>query len=114
MAAEGRAQDAGSVDRVMNQVLLAEQDARNAVEKCRAEAARILAEAEERARRVEKGAEFRIRLAHRIADRAVERAKRGLRKRDSGSRSEIPTREARELVDRAVDAIVDEILDGTA
>lgn len=114
MAAEGRTQDAGSVDRVMNQVLLAEQEARDSVEQCRAEAARILAAAEERARRIGQGAERRIRLAHRIADRAVERARRGLRGPDSGSGPEIPTREALELVDRAVDSLVEEIVDGPA
>ena len=114
MAAGGSMQDADSVDRAMNQVLLAEQEACDAVEQCRAEAARILAEAEERVRRIGEGAERRIRLAHRIADRAVERAQQGLRGPDAGPESEISAREARELVDRAVDLLVDEILDGPA
>ena len=114
MGAEDRTQDVRSVDRAMNQVLLAEQEARDAVEQCRAEAARIRAEAEERARRIAQGAERRIRLAHRIADRAVARAQQRLRGPDSGSGLAIPTREARALLERAVDALVEEILDGPA
>ena len=93
MAAEGRTQDADSVDRAMNRVLLAEQEARDAVEQCRAEAARIIAEAEERARGFSQRAERRIKLAHRIADRAVERALQGLSGSDSEWESEILTRD---------------------
>lgn len=112
MAAGDRMEDSGSVDRVMNQVLSAEQEARMAVERCRAEAARILADAEERARRIGHRTERRIRLAHRIADRAVKREQKGLRGSDPGFGPEVSAGEAREVLDGAVDALVEEMLDG--
>jgi hypothetical protein len=70
-----KAQDrAVSVDEVMNRVLVAERDARLAVAECRAEAARIVAEAETRARALAGRSEARIKAAHRIADEAIGRA----------------------------------------
>ncbi len=63
-----------SVDEAMNRVLAAERDARLAVAECRAEAARIIAQAEGRARALSGRSEARIKSAHRIADAAVARA----------------------------------------
>jgi regulator of protease activity HflC (stomatin/prohibitin superfamily) len=63
-----------SVDEVMNRVLAAEHDARLAVAECRAEAARIVAEADARARALAGRSEARIKVAHRIADGAIGRA----------------------------------------
>jgi hypothetical protein len=63
-----------SVDEAMNRVLAAERDARLAVAECRAEAARIVAEAETRARALAGRSEARIKAAHRIADAAIARA----------------------------------------
>jgi vacuolar-type H+-ATPase subunit H len=110
MAGEGGVWDSDVVDGVMNEVLMAEQEARAAVDQCRAQAARIVAEAEGRARRIGQRNERRIRLTHRIADRAVERALRELRGPQSGQAPEIPEGEAAELLYRAVDALVEEIL----
>jgi regulator of protease activity HflC (stomatin/prohibitin superfamily) len=112
MAAEGETPDPGSVDRVINQVLVAEREARSAVGRCRAEAARLLAEAEERSRRIVQWTERRIKLAHRIADHGVERALGELRGQGSGSGSLIPMGDSREVLARAVDDLVDEILAG--
>jgi hypothetical protein len=63
-----------SVDEVMNRVLAAERDARLAVAECRAEAARIVAQAETRARALSGRSEARIKAAHRVADAAIARA----------------------------------------
>jgi len=62
------------VDEAMNRVLAAERDARLAVAECRAEAARIIAQAETRARALAGRSEARIKAAHRIADAAIARA----------------------------------------
>jgi regulator of protease activity HflC (stomatin/prohibitin superfamily) len=63
-----------SVDQAMNLVLAAERDARLAVDECRAEAARIIAHAETRARALSGRSEARIKAAHRIANAAIARA----------------------------------------
>jgi len=95
----------------MSQVLLAEREARDAVERCRAEAVQILAEAEEGVRRIAYRAEVRIKLAARIADRAVGRT---LRERQDtlGSAAAVSQAEACELLDRVVDELADEIVGG--
>jgi vacuolar-type H+-ATPase subunit H len=97
----------------MNDILAAEQQAREAVEQCRAKAARIVAEAEERARRIANRAEARIRLTHRIADQSVERALRELRSTESSRVPATPEGDAREVLDKAVEALVDEMLGGS-
>jgi len=99
-----------SVDQVMNQVLLAEREAREAVARCRSEAAQIRVAAEEDARRIADRTEGRIKLAGHIADRAVERTLRGLQGTEPGAAAAVPEGEVRELLDRAVDGLVDEIL----
>lgn len=113
MAAGDGLSDSDVVDRVINQVLEAERQAREAVEQCRKEAGRIVADAQEGARSIERRTEDRIRLTHKLADRAVERSLGKLRAPRPGSGSAVPEGEARDLVDRAVDALVDEILDGS-
>jgi vacuolar-type H+-ATPase subunit H len=96
----------------MNEVLSAEREARDAVERRRSEAAQILAAAEEGARRIAQRTEGRVRLINRIADEAVERARREIQ----GSRSDfalaVPEAEVHELLERALDALVDEIVPG--
>lgn len=114
MSAGDGLSDADVVDQVMNQVLAAERQARDAVEQCRAQAAAILAEAEERARAIGRRTEHRIRLTHKIADQAVDDALVELRGPDSGRTAVEDAGEARERVDRAVDALVEEILGGKA
>jgi len=110
MAAGERAGYSNSVDQAMNQVLEAEREARDAVERCRAEAARILAAAEEGVRRIDQRAERRIKLVDRMADRAVERARQELEGRRSSLELAMPEVEIRELLDCAVDDLVEEIL----
>jgi hypothetical protein len=63
-----------TVDEAMNRVLAAERDARLAVAECRAEAARIIAAAERRARALAGRSEAHIKAAHRRADAAIENA----------------------------------------
>jgi vacuolar-type H+-ATPase subunit H len=74
-----------SVDQAINQVLVAERDAREAVERCRGEAAAIHAAAQERAREIGQRTERRVKAARRTADRAVERALKGLLSADPGA-----------------------------
>ncbi len=113
MSAGNGLSDSDVVDRVMNQILAAERHAREAVEQCRAEAAHILADAEERTRGIGRRTENRIRLTHKIADQSVDDALRKLRGPQSGQRAPAEEGEVRKLVDRAVDALVEDILGGT-
>ena len=63
-----------SADEAMNRVLAAERDARLAVAECHAEAARLIAAAEARARALASLSETHIKTAHRLADAAIARA----------------------------------------
>lgn len=78
MAERGGGADSRFVDLAINQVLAAECDARTLVEACRAEAERILDQAEVRARRIARRTERRVQAAHRIADATVGRTLRHL------------------------------------
>lgn len=73
------------IDDAMNRVLAAEQAAREAVEGCRRQADMIISRAEATARAVSSRAERRMRLAHGIADRGIERAMSELRSAESAS-----------------------------
>jgi len=98
-----------SVDEAMNRVLRAEQEARAAVEGCRAEAAAIVTAGEERAKRIVQAADRRIRAAHRLADQAVERAVKDL----LGVQPEVAASALEgggDRLDRAVAALADEII----
>lgn len=59
------------VDLAINRVLEAERGARNEVARSHREAARILADAEDRSRRIARRGEHRIRAVHSIADAGV-------------------------------------------
>ena len=63
-----------TADEAMNRVLAAERDARLAVAECQAEAARLIAAAESRARALASLSEAHIRTAHQRADVAIARA----------------------------------------
>jgi hypothetical protein len=102
-----------SVDQAINQVLVAERDAREAVERCRGEAAAIHAEAEERAREIGKRTERRVKAAHRTADRAVARALKDLLSADPGAGAQDGAGVDAARVERAVDALADDIVGGT-
>jgi len=110
MAAGDRGGYASSVDQVMSQVLVAERDARDAVARCRSEAVQILAAAEESVRCIAERAEGRVKLIHRIADQAAERALQEIHGTESGLVSAPPDADVRDLLDRAVEELVDEIL----
>lgn len=105
---------AESVDQVVNRVLLAEREAHQAVEECRAEAAGLLSEAEGRARRVSRNAESRIRSAHRIADKAVTRALRELQGGGEDSVGSGCDGGEGDRLDRALLALVEEIIGGSS
>jgi len=98
------------VDQAINQVLAAERDAREAVERCRAEAEAILAAAEERVGRIGRSTERRVRAAHRTADRAVERALKELLGADVGEDDHAAAVADEARVDRAVETLADEIV----
>jgi hypothetical protein len=94
----------------MNKVLAAEQRAREAVEQCRRQANALVAKEEERARRLARRTERRIKAAHRIADKAVERSLRELGRGEVSGEpgTGIDTEDAR--VRRAVARLVEEII----
>jgi vacuolar-type H+-ATPase subunit H len=98
------------VDAAFNRVLAAEAQARDQVEECRRQAAVILAAAEERARHIVNRADRRIRRAHRIADASVERALTELLATRTETEQDNPEGEALTHVDRAIAALVEEIL----
>jgi hypothetical protein len=104
-------EEAGAIDLAMNQVLAAERDARQAVEACRADAKRILDETEERTRRIARRTERRIKAAHGVADAAVERALRSLAEGPGEPAAGIAGDGDRERLERALDRLVDEMLD---
>jgi len=112
LAESGGMQDSDAVDRVINQVLATEADARKAIEDCREEAARIVSEAGELVRRLGHRTERRIRLIHRIADDAVGHTIRELQDSESDRVPKFPAGEATDLLDRALDALIDELIDG--
>lgn len=104
------ATDSDSVDKAMNQVLAVEREARDAIARCRTEAAQILAAAEEDARRIAQRTERRIKLAHRIADQAVAHTLGRLQGPESLPGIRAPDEDVPALLDRAVDDLVEEIL----
>jgi hypothetical protein len=110
MATGERAGYSDSVDQAMNQVLLAERKARDSVARCRSEAARIIAAAEEDVRRIVERTESRVSLVSRIGDRAMELALREPQGSEAGAASPVPVADDRDLLERAVDGLVDEIL----
>ncbi len=106
-----------AVDEAMNRVLAAERDARLAVAECRAEAARIVALAETRARALSGRSEARIKAAHRIADAAIARALADLAEVPAGADLDEPTQGAPhgvaaipEALAKAVETLAGEIL----
>ena len=102
-----------SVDQAMNQVLAAEQRAREAVERCRAEASAIVGAAEKGARRITRRTERRIKAAHRIADDGVDRVLHELLVTEAGDGSDGADDAERARVERAVAQLVDEIVGGS-
>ena len=103
---QDREQD--SVDLAINRVLEAERGARDEVERCRRQAARILVDAEDQSRRIARRAEHRIRAAHRIADAGVEMVLRTLAEHTpvdaaTGEGTDV-------LLDRVAATLADEII----
>jgi hypothetical protein len=102
-----------SVDQAINRVLSAERDAREAVERCRAEAAAIHAAAAVRAGEIGRRTERRVKAAHLAADRAVERALKELLSADGGAVVHEAAAADDPRIDRAVEALADEIVGGS-
>jgi F0F1-type ATP synthase membrane subunit b/b' len=111
MGEQTKVSETASVDRAINQVLTAEREAREAVEQCRARAAQVVAEAEDRARAVAKRTERRIKQAHRIADMAVERALKELLGKAPRAVVGASRSPGAKGSDRAVAVLADEIID---
>lgn len=111
MGEQTKVSETASVDRAINQVLTAEREAREAVEQCRARAAQVVAEAEDRARAVAKRTERRIKQAHRIADMAVERALKELLGKAPRAVVGASRSPGAKGSDRAVEVLADEIMD---
>jgi len=112
MAIAEETRNLAAVDAAIDQVLAAEREARAAVASCRAEGDRILAAAEEKARRIDQRTEARIARAHRTADRAVEKALAALERPAPGAGFEPPRVRVQWVVERALDGLIDEILGG--
>jgi hypothetical protein len=104
---------ADAVDRAINRVLLAEREARVAVDACHGEAARIVADAENLSLGIGRRTEARIKAAHRIADRAVDRALHELLGPIAGRESKQGGTPDAARLERAVDVLVAEILGDT-
>jgi hypothetical protein len=103
---------ADSVDEAINLVLTEERKARDDVDRCLAEAERMLDAAEDHARRIARRNEERIRTVHRIADQAVKRALDELEASPAGG---APPRGRGALdprLDAAVRVLADEIIGG--
>jgi F0F1-type ATP synthase membrane subunit b/b' len=111
MGEQTKVSETASVDRAINQVLTAEREAREAVEQCRARAAQVVAEAEDRARAVAKRTERRIKQAHRIADMAVERALKELLGKAPRAIVGASRSPGAKGSDRSVEVLADEIID---
>lgn len=100
--------DQAGVDLAINRVLEAEREARDQVEQCRAQAARLLAAAEDRSRRIARRAEQRIHAAHRVADQGVAAALQAMAEHEPIDRTADAGADA--LVDRAAGILADEII----
>ncbi len=98
------------VDAAFNRVLTAEAQAREQVEDCRKQAAAILVAAEEQARRIASRTDRRVRRAHRSADTGVERALADLLATGVEAGPADLEGDALVRLDRAIDALVAEIL----
>ena len=98
------------VDAAFNRVLAAETRAREQVEGCRTQATALLAAAEERARRIVRRADRRLRRAHGIADAGVARALADLKAAGAETEPEEAPEEMLARLDQAIDALVSEII----
>ncbi|MGE5154450.1 MAG: hypothetical protein ACM3ST_10565 [Bdellovibrio bacteriovorus] len=110
MARQTHDGDSNRADGAFNRVLAAEARAREEVEGCRKQAAAILAAAEEQARYIASRADRRVRRAHRIADAGVERALAELLTAGTEAEQGALEGEALKRLDRAIEALVAEIL----
>jgi hypothetical protein len=110
MAKQTHDGESDRADAAFNRVLAAEARAREQVEECRRQAGAILAAAEELARHITNRADRRVRRAHRIADAGVERALAELLTAGTEPEQENLEGEALTRLDRAIDALVAEIL----
>ncbi len=110
MGRQTHSDESDRVDQAFNRVLASEAAAREVVEGCRQEATAILAAAEERARRLAKETDRRVRLAHRIADAQVERALSVLLRSVPADTAEDLSAQSLSSLERAIATLADEIL----
>lgn len=110
MAKQTHDGESDRADGAFNRVLAAEARAREQVEECRRQAAATLAAAEEQARQITSRADRRVRRAHRIADASVELALTELLAPGVEAEPGELGGDALARLDRAIDALVAEIL----
>jgi hypothetical protein len=103
-------EDTGRVDEAFNRVLEAEARAREQVEACREQAAELVKDAEARARRISDRTDRRMRLTHRIADRAVSQALAALADMPPEPAAGHPDDTTLSRLDRIIDRLAGEIL----
>ncbi len=101
------------VDAAFNRVLDAEAAARDWLAACRREALALIADAEERARRIGERAEARMVAVHDIADAGVARAVAQMLADDTELERDRPDAQTQVRLEQAIVALVEEMLDGT-
>jgi vacuolar-type H+-ATPase subunit H len=102
--------DVEQIDSAFNRVLAAEAAAREGVERCRGEAERLVAAAEQRARRIANRTDERILAVQRIADMGLERALSDLAAAASAGEGEVMDSEIDGRLGAAIAALADEMI----
>lgn len=110
MSRQTNATEADRVDRAFNRVLAAEAAAREQVETCKQEAAKIVSDAGQRARAISDATDRRMGVVHRIADRGVGQAVARLLEEAGGGDRDGSALSDTARLDRVVEALADEIL----
>jgi regulator of protease activity HflC (stomatin/prohibitin superfamily) len=98
------------IDEAMNRVLREEEQARHAVEACRARAKALLEDAQNRAKRVEQRADARIVRVQWLADRALQRALQHLTEATPQSSTGPPAATEDDRLARAIARMLDELV----
>lgn len=99
-----------SPDEAMNTVLRAERDAREAIDACRAEAERTLAEAREQARRIARRTDARISALHTRCTIDLHRRVEAMLDGEREPNTPLPAASEDEVLQAAVDALAAELV----
>jgi len=98
------------IDEAMNRVLREEEQARHAVEACRARAKALLEDAQNRAKRIEQRADARIVRVQWLADRALQRALQRLTEATPAAATVSPSAMDGDWLPRAIARLLDELV----